>query len=97
MEAYVIITQNNTGKFFWKGELKCNGEIGIKVKTGEVDDYMSDGILTVWMNKKVYDKLMNNEYHYKSQPYSDPPIKVFNSNNEEIDLLYDKVIEKRNL
>lgn len=29
---------------------------------------------------------MNNEYHYKSQPYSDPPIKVFSSNNEEIDL-----------
>jgi len=21
-EAYVIITQNNTGKFFWKGNLK---------------------------------------------------------------------------
>ena len=53
----------NNPEQYWEilleGELKCNGEIDIKVKTGEVDDYMSDGILTVWMNKKVYDKLMN--------------------------------------
>jgi len=45
-----IICYNNP-KQYWEilleGELKCNGEIGIKVKTGEVDDYMSDGILTV--------------------------------------------------
>jgi len=60
------------------------------VITGTWDDWGTDGILGAYMAKSVYDKIQSGEYGYRSTPYADLPIRVFNEAGKEIDLIEDK-------
>jgi len=70
-----------------EGIFKTNGKRAYLVKVGEWDDYYTSGILTVYMNSDVYQKIMDGEYKIKSQPYNELPIVVYDKMGHEIDLM----------
>lgn len=81
----------NNKKEHWEikreGVFKNNQLPAVEVITGNWDDYGSGGYLSVYMQKAIYEKIMNETYSWKSTPYDEIPIKVLNADGNEIDLI----------
>lgn len=70
-----------------EGRLKANVKSVYEVKVGEYDDYPECGIMSMFMLKSVYEKIMTGEYSVIHQPYSYPPVLITDQNNNIINPL----------
>lgn len=57
------------------------------VKIGHWDDSITMGSITEFFSKNVYEKIQNKEYNIKNFPYHEHPVKVYNQEGQEIDLI----------
>lgn len=94
MGSICHVYKRNHWEIIEEGNLYTTQEEIYNIEIGEWNEYGSSGKLKIWTLKEVYNKVLNGEYIVISQAYSDTPILIRDKNENEINLLLKRRINK---